>query len=168
MLAPVAAGRNVPLRTFPKRVRRDADRSVRDARAPQFTRELEELHPDNRHVKDNPVNEQRGAGSVNKGTAGIRQQLPPSLPSSFHSGAASRLARQVRTPRPQSVFPTSCGSGRLNPQPSLPGPGISHRRGPGGLGEIAPAGTTAPGAWPLPPRRQRASPTRALPLRNSA
>lgn len=32
--------------------RRDADRRARDARAPHFTRELEKLHPDNRHVKD--------------------------------------------------------------------------------------------------------------------
>jgi hypothetical protein len=28
---------NVPLRTFPKRIRRDAGRRVRDARAPHFT-----------------------------------------------------------------------------------------------------------------------------------
>jgi hypothetical protein len=49
---PVAVG-NVPLRTFyTLSVRRDADRSVRDARAPYFTRELEKLHPDNRHVRD--------------------------------------------------------------------------------------------------------------------
>ncbi|MGB8367835.1 MAG: hypothetical protein ACLPYZ_03900 [Limisphaerales bacterium] len=49
---PVAVG-NVPLRTFfHKSVRRDADRCARDARAPHFTRELEKLHPDNRHVKD--------------------------------------------------------------------------------------------------------------------
>jgi hypothetical protein len=37
---------NVPLRTFPKRIRRDADRRARDARAPHFTRKLEKLHPD--------------------------------------------------------------------------------------------------------------------------
>jgi Dam-replacing HTH domain len=48
---PVAV-RNVPWRTIPKRVRRDAGRRRRDARAPHFTRELEKLHPDNRHVKD--------------------------------------------------------------------------------------------------------------------
>ena len=50
---PVAVG-NVPLRTFPKRIRRDAGRRVRDARAPHFTRELEQLHP------DNPVNNDTG------------------------------------------------------------------------------------------------------------
>jgi len=38
---------NVPLRTSSTpSVRRDADRRVRDARAPHFTRELEKLHPD--------------------------------------------------------------------------------------------------------------------------
>jgi len=37
---------------FHKSVRRDADRGVRDARAPHFTRELEKLHLDNRHVRD--------------------------------------------------------------------------------------------------------------------
>ena len=43
---PVAVG-NVPLRTASaSSVRRDADRRARDARAPHFTRELEELHPD--------------------------------------------------------------------------------------------------------------------------
>jgi len=52
---PVAVG-NVPLRTFPKRIRRDAGCRARDTRAPHFTRELEKHHPDNRQVKDNPVN----------------------------------------------------------------------------------------------------------------
>jgi hypothetical protein len=47
---PVAVG-NVPLRTSSTpSVRRDADRRARDARAPHFTRELGQLHP------DNPVN----------------------------------------------------------------------------------------------------------------
>jgi hypothetical protein len=44
---------NVPLRTSSTpSVRRDADRRARDARAPHFARELEQLHPDNRHVRD--------------------------------------------------------------------------------------------------------------------
>ena len=49
---PVAVG-TVPLRTSSTpSVRRDADRRARDARAPHFARELEQLHPDNRHVRD--------------------------------------------------------------------------------------------------------------------
>jgi hypothetical protein len=41
--------------------------SFTTADAYAFTRELEKLHPDNRHVRDNPVNKKHGAG--------IRQQL---------------------------------------------------------------------------------------------
>jgi len=49
---PVAVG-NVLLRTASAgSIRRDADRRARAARAPHFTRELEKLHPDNRHVRD--------------------------------------------------------------------------------------------------------------------
>ena len=43
---PVAVG-NVSLRTASaSSVRRDAERSVWDARVPHFTRDLEKLHPD--------------------------------------------------------------------------------------------------------------------------
>jgi hypothetical protein len=43
-----------PCRTsFPRDIRDEASRTTRDgACAPHFTRELEKLHPDNRHVKD--------------------------------------------------------------------------------------------------------------------
>jgi len=50
------------------------DRRARDARAPHFARELEQLHPDNRHVRDK-----------------IRQQLQV-LPSSPRFDATSRDA----------------------------------------------------------------------------
>jgi hypothetical protein len=63
---------NVSLRTFSKRIRRDAECCTRDARDPRFPRELVRLHPDNHRVREK-----------------IRQQLQE-LPSLLHSDATSR------------------------------------------------------------------------------
>jgi hypothetical protein len=96
---PAAVG-NVLLRTSSTpSVRRDADRRVRDARAPHFTRELEKLHPDisKAEVKTKTKLTPTATSAITPNTA--RGRNPPTIASLTRYGfAVARRARCWRLP----------------------------------------------------------------------
>ncbi|MGB7767991.1 MAG: hypothetical protein WBN22_03955 [Verrucomicrobiia bacterium] len=87
--------------SFRNSVRRDADRRARDARAPHFTRELEQPHPDNRHVKDKI--RQRLQVLRDADSFGFSASLRPGVKTCRARPLASAVDPEVfLSPRPQS------------------------------------------------------------------